>query len=181
MDGIVYTQNAADGFDCQRFAGRTCDAHDLRPQLIQHIMRPGHQRRFGVFYDDDRNTLGVKIRRMDTQNAQDALLDGLCRDEVHGLLDAGRKDQRARFELEMAGLDLREVEHVVDDPEQGVAARANRLHAVTLLVRERRVEQPFAVLHLEGESPESVRPAAGRKGDHVCRDSTAFQSSGRMR
>src|SRR5690349_23973943 len=45
-----------------------------------------------------------------------------------------------RFEVELAGLDLGEVEDVVDDREQRVGAAADRLGEVALLARERSEE-----------------------------------------
>ena len=49
--------------------------------------------------------------------------------------------ERLRLELDPAGLDLREVEDVVDDREQRVAGRPDRLGVVALLVVEGRVER----------------------------------------
>ena len=45
------------------------------------------------------------------------------------------EDKGTAFELELAGLDLRQVEDVVDDPEQGIAARADHLGEPSLLRR----------------------------------------------
>ncbi len=50
------------------------------------------------------------------------------------------KVERLVLELDPAGLDLREVEDVVDDRQQGVAGGPDRLGVVALLVVERRVE-----------------------------------------
>ena len=45
-----------------------------------------------------------------------------------------------RVQLELAGLDLGEVEHVVDDAEQGVGRRLDRLQVLPLVVGQGRVE-----------------------------------------
>ena len=50
------------------------------------------------------------------------------------------KIERSMLELDLAGLDLREVEDVVDDQQQGIAGRPDRLGVVALLVVERGVE-----------------------------------------
>ena len=49
--------------------------------------------------------------------------------------------ERLVLQLELPGLDLAEVQDVVDDDEQGVAAAADRLDVVALLVVQRGVEQ----------------------------------------
>ena len=53
----------------------------------------------------------------------------------------GGEGERLVLELDLAGLDLREVEDVVDDREQGVARRPDGLGVVALLLVERGVEQ----------------------------------------
>ena len=45
------------------------------------------------------------------------------------------------FQLELAGLDLGEIEDVVHDRQQRVGARADRLHELGLLGRQPRVQQ----------------------------------------
>ena len=62
-------------------------------------------------------------------------------DEVERRLDALAQIERLRLDVHAAGLDLREVEDVVDDREQRVAGVADRGGVVALLVVERRVEQ----------------------------------------
>ena len=92
----------------------------------------------------------------------------------------GGERERGRVELELAGLDLAEVEDVVDDREQGVARGADRLREVPLLVVERRAQEqpahpddrvhrrPDLVAHRGEEratSPGSPRrPRCGRAG-----------------
>ena len=58
-------------------------------------------------------------------------------EQVERLLDAGAQVERLVLELHVPGLDLREVEDVVDDGEQGVAAGADRVDQLALLLVER--------------------------------------------
>ena len=48
--------------------------------------------------------------------------------------------ERLALQLDLAGLDLREVEDVVDDRQEGIAGRPDRLGVVALLLVERRVQ-----------------------------------------
>ncbi len=66
------------------------------------------------------------------------------REQVEGTLDDAAQVHRLRVELDLAGLDLGEVEDVVDDREQGVARGLDRLGVLLLLGVERRVEQQAA-------------------------------------
>ncbi len=72
------------------------------------------------------------------------LLRGARADEVERRLDALAQIERLRLDVHAPGLDLREVEDVVDDGEQRVAGIADRRRVVALLVVERRVEQKAA-------------------------------------
>ena len=73
------------------------------------------------------------------------LLLGRARaDQVERRLDALAQVERMRLDVHPAGLDLREVEDVVDDRQQRVAGVADGRGEVALLVVERRVEQQAA-------------------------------------
>ena len=61
---------------------------------------------------------------------------GRC-EHVEGALDARASANGLVVELDLAGLDLREVEDVVDDRQQRVAGRPDRLGVVALLLVER--------------------------------------------
>ena len=55
-------------------------------------------------------------------------------EHVQGALDAGRQHEWPLLQVDLAGLDLREVEDVVDDREQRVAGGLDRVGVVALLV-----------------------------------------------
>ena len=74
----------------------------------------------------------------------EVLLDGARGDEVERRLDAFAQVERLRLDVHAAGLDLREVEDVVDDREQRVAGVADGGDVVVLLGVELRVEQQAA-------------------------------------
>ena len=67
-------------------------------------------------------------------------------DQVQRRLDAFAQVERLALEVELAGLDLREVEDVVDDRQQRVAARADGLGEVALLARSSRVSSSRPVM-----------------------------------
>jgi hypothetical protein len=61
--------------------------------------------------------------------------------EVDHFIDAGGQGKRFLLEFDLPGLDLREVENLVDQSEQGVAALADGFDVLALFRRQRRVEQ----------------------------------------
>ena len=63
------------------------------------------------------------------------------RDDVQRSLHALAQAERLAFEVELAGLDLRVVEDVVDHVQQRVAARPDDLRELALLARQLRAEQ----------------------------------------
>ena len=69
------------------------------------------------------------------------LLDRARRDEVQRRLDAFAQIERLRLDVHAPGLDLREVEDVVDDGQQRIARFADGGHVVVLLGVELGVEQ----------------------------------------
>ncbi len=64
--------------------------------------------------------------------------------DVERALDALAEREGLRLELDLAGLDLGEVEDVVDDREQRLGGGVDRLGEVALLLVERRVEEQAA-------------------------------------
>ncbi len=74
----------------------------------------------------------------------EVLLDGAGRDEVERRLDALAQIERLRLDVHPPGLDLREVEDVVDDRQERVAGIADGRGVVVLLGVELGVEQQAA-------------------------------------
>ena len=79
--------------------------------------------------------------RVDRVGELEVLLRGDRAHHVERALDRRGERERVGVELEPAGLDLREVEDVVDDRQQRLARRVDRLGVVALLAVERRVEE----------------------------------------
>ena len=69
------------------------------------------------------------------------LLRRLGGQQVERVLDAGAQVEGSALQFELAGFDLREVEDVVDDGEQGFAAGVDRFHVAALLVGQRGFQQ----------------------------------------
>ena len=69
------------------------------------------------------------------------LLGGLGRQQVERLLDAGMEFERMMLQLQLARLDLREIQDVVDDGQQGVGAAAGGLDILALFVGQFGVQQ----------------------------------------
>ena len=55
-------------------------------------------------------------------------------EKVEYLADAGREVEGMVFNLQLAGLDLREIEDVVDDGQERITRDVDGVHVVTLLV-----------------------------------------------
>ena len=72
-------------------------------------------------------------RRLELVGQLQALLERLRRHQLQRVFDAGLRIERLEIELQLAGVDLREVEDVVDDRQQPVAARADHLDPLALL------------------------------------------------
>ena len=66
---------------------------------------------------------------------------GLHGEQVASLLDGADELERLVLDVELAGFDLREIEDVVDDGEEGLAAGADGADGVALFVGERGVEK----------------------------------------
>ena len=102
----------------------------VREQVEQHLPQPGR-----VADDPCRHAV------VDEAAELDVLLGGARRDDVERALDALAEIERLALELEPARLDLREVEDVVDDAQQRVAARPDDLGELALLRRQLGPEQ----------------------------------------
>ena len=105
----------------------------LDSRLSEDLAQPRH-----VALDRRRHVALEEVREVE------ALLDGARGDEVERRLDALAQVERLRLDVHAPGLDLREVEDVVDDGEQRVAGLADGADVVALLGVERRVEQQAA-------------------------------------
>ena len=95
----------------------------VREQVEQHLPQAGR------VADDRRRARPSSIR----QPSSRPFSAGARRDDVERALDALAQVERLALELELAGLDLREVEDVVDHVQQRVAARADDLGELALL------------------------------------------------
>ena len=69
------------------------------------------------------------------------LFGGLGRQKFEGLLDTGPQIERMLFKIQLARLDLREIQDVVDDRHQGVGGAVNGFDVVALFVGQLRVQQ----------------------------------------
>ena len=88
---------------------KTCDiAEDIHGHAVFDLI-------------DEINLLLARFRAEQIESFLDAVA------EIHGLM----------FELQLAGFDLREVENVVDDREQGFRAGIDRVHVTALIGGER--------------------------------------------
>ena len=79
--------------------------------------------------------------RGELERELDVVARGLARHEIDRALDARAQVERHVLEVEVPRLDLREVEDVVDDREQVLAARLHHPQVLGLLRLERRLEQ----------------------------------------
>ena len=95
------------------------------------------------------------------------------RQQLDDFLDQRAEIERPRFEIEPAGLDLGEIEDLLDQRQQRLARGLHRLGVGGLLGRERRVEQE--VRHAE----DAVERRADFVADH--REEAALGAVGRFR
>ena len=79
--------------------------------------------------------------RGDVDHELELLRRGRGRLRRRHFLDVGAQVHLDALELELAGLDLRVVEQVVDDDEQGIGARADHVRVLALAAVEVGVEQ----------------------------------------
>jgi hypothetical protein len=78
--------------------------------------------------------------RIDEHGQIEILLVGAGSEELHRFIDALAEVEGMRLEPDLARLDLREIQDVVDDREQVLSGAANDLGTLELLVVERGVE-----------------------------------------
>ena len=104
-------------------------ADQVRQHLAEAVgVAADHGRQFGRDRDVEREVLAACHHRQRLEHRIEA---------VHQL-------ERRRRQLEMSGLDLREVEDVVDDVQQRVGRRAHQVQVLALLVGHLRGEQQLA-------------------------------------
>ena len=84
---------------------------------------------------------------IDVEQQLDAFLVRALREEVDHFLDDLPDIEVLRFEAQLAGLDLREVENVVDDGEQRVGGALNRRREAALARIELRIQQQLGHAH----------------------------------
>ena len=94
----------------------------VREQVEQDLSQAGH-----VPHDSRRHGLAEQAAELHV------LLHRTWSNDLERPLDALAQVERLSLQIELAGLDLRVVEDVVDHVEQGVAARSNHLGKLTLL------------------------------------------------
>ena len=132
--GIAYQEidlaGRCAGFDDERNAARLGEldrvAGEVEENLAQARGVAEHTLRQGVF------DIGGDFQRLRLRTR--------C-DQLHCLFDQRGEIERPRREIEPAGLDLGEIENLLDQREQRVAGRLHRLRIGRLLWRERRIEQ----------------------------------------
>ena len=83
---------------------------------------------------------GVGHVRLHVADQLQPLLVGPHGQRPQGVADRRPQREVGRVQLQLAGLDLGEVEQVVDDAEQAVGRRLDRLQALPLVLGQRRVE-----------------------------------------
>ena len=102
----------------------------VREQVQEHLAQAGH-----VTDDRGRGAVADQVREVQ------ALLGGPRGHEVERALDALPQVERLGLELELPRLDLGEVEDVVDDGQERVAALTDDLRELALLVGQRGVQE----------------------------------------
>ena len=107
------------------------ELHGVAEQVDQHLAQPG---------DVADDAPAARRRRAGTARSR-PLAPACAATRSSEPSTQSRTENGSVLELELAGLDLGEVEDVVDDDEQGVAAGADRLGEVALLGRQVGVEQ----------------------------------------
>ena len=122
--------SAARALHRQHDLARLGELDRVGEQVEQHLAQPRH-----VAADRRRHVA------LEDVGDVEVLLGRARADEVERRLDALAQVERLRLDVHAAGLDLREVEDVVDDGQQRVARIADGGGVVALLVVERRVEQ----------------------------------------
>src|SRR5207302_10877378 len=106
------------------------ELHRVRQEVEYHLAQPA-----GIPYEYRREVLIHGIRQLET------LLRGSGGQDVERRLDRVAQDERGALELDAPRLDLREVQDVVDDRQERVARRSNRVGEVALLLVQRGIHQ----------------------------------------
>ena len=109
------------------------ELHGVAEQVHEHLAQPG-----GVADEDGRQAGGQVARQVEALGA------GLHGDQVQRALHAVAQREGPGLQLQLARLDLGEVQDVVDDRQQGVTAAPDGLGVVALLGVQRGVEQQAA-------------------------------------
>ena len=132
---VSSARSAAIGFELtvSTTSPRFGELHRVAEQVEHDLPQAGH-----VADDRRRDVAFEHVGRIEV------LLDGARGDQVQRRLDAFAQVERLRLDVHAAGLDLREIEDVVDDGQQRVAGFADRRDVVALLGVERGVEQQSA-------------------------------------
>ena len=94
----------------------------LPTRLMQDLPQAGH-------VAHERGGQPVADRAIEAQ----ILLERAGREQVEHFADARSQVERVPFEFHLTGLDLREIEDVVDDRQKGIARNVDRFHVVALL------------------------------------------------
>ena len=118
------------GVDVHHHLALLGELHRVREQVQQHLPQPGR-----VADDSRRHAFPDEAAELDP------LVGGPRGDDVERSLGASAEIERLPLEVELARLDLRVVEDVVDHVEQGVAARPDDLRVLALLRCQLRSEQ----------------------------------------
>ena len=102
----------------------------VRDQVDDDLLQP---RRVG--HQTPRNT------RVDLIAQRNAFLARYTHKQIDRLGDAGPQFETMGFEFDAPGFDLRKIQNVVDDRQEGIAAGADDLDVLALLARERGAQQ----------------------------------------
>ena len=116
--------------DFHQNLARSRELDAVAEQVHEHLPEPGHV---------PGHVLWNRIVHLVSQF--EAFLGSPGGQQVQGVLNAGTHLEWLVFQLQLARLDLREVQDVVDDGEQGIAAGINGLHVAMLLVGQRGLQQ----------------------------------------
>ena len=157
-DGVRRVENRF-VVDSHQHAAGLGELHRIRKEVVEDLTNPGAvrlhaPRQVGVHIDLHRKALGPGRRGNDLER----------------LLDVATNVDVVQFDVELSRLDLREVENVVDDPEQRVATQPDRVDVLALLDGERRLLQqarhPDHAVHRRAELMAHVghELALGRAG-----------------
>ena len=65
-------------------------------------------------------------------------------EEIHDVLGDGFNAEILRIQLQSAGFEFREIQHAVDDAQQGLRATLNAMRMIRLIVRQPGVQQQSA-------------------------------------